>query len=177
MLESRSAEKDFGILYGGKLNTSQQCTFTGMRDNPTWGAPGVLNADQGMWFFLSTQRWQGHIWTVWSSSHPPSTRKTQNTSGSFSKRLWSSIMGLKHFSHEERLKELRLASWEKISFSGDIINAYKYRMEEREDGDRLLLTVPSVRPRYNRHKSKYIQFHLNSSEHKKTHFDCDNGQT
>lgn len=60
---------------------------------------------------------------------------------------------------------MRFASWEKISFSGDIINAYKYLMEEREHGGRLLLTVPSDRPRFNRHKSKYMQFHLNTRKH------------
>lgn len=38
-------------------------------------------------------------------------------------------------------------------------------MEEREHGDRLLLTVPSDRPIFNRHKSKYMQFHLNTRKH------------
>lgn len=129
-----------------------------MRDNLTWGASGVLNADQEMRFFPSTQHWRGHIWTAGSSSHLPSTRKTQNTAGSFSKRPWCSIMGLKHFSYEETLKELRLASWEKTSFRGTFsmhINTW-WKTEK---------TVPSDRPRYNRHKSKNMQFHLNTRKH------------
>lgn len=74
-------------------------------------------------------------------------------------------MGLKNLSYEERLKELRLANWEKRCFNGEIINAYKYLMEDRKDRYKLLLTVPSDRPRYNRHKSKYMQFHLNTRKH------------
>jgi len=38
-------------------------------------------------------------------------------------------------------------------------------MEESEDGARLCLVVPSDRTRGNRHKSKYMKFHLNTKKH------------
>ncbi|TRZ24618.1 hypothetical protein HGM15179_002505 [Zosterops borbonicus] len=77
-------------------------------------------------------------------------------------RAMKMIKGLEHLSYEVRLRELGLFSLEKRWLRGDLINVYKYLMEEyQEGGARLFFVVPSNRTRGNGQKLMHRKFHLN----------------
>lgn len=62
-LESRFVEKYQDILVD-KLNRSQQCTFTTVKTNSTWGALGkALPAGCRSWPFPSIQPLWEHVWS------------------------------------------------------------------------------------------------------------------
>ncbi|KAK4820933.1 hypothetical protein QYF61_008654 [Mycteria americana] len=65
------------------------------------------------------------------------------------------IMGLEHFSYEERLRERGLLSLKKKWLRGNLING----------GARLFSVVPSDRTRGNGHKVKHKRFRPNIRKH------------
>lgn len=72
------------------------------------------------------------------------------------------IKGLKHLSHEERLKELGLFSLENRRLRADLINMYKFlKKESKEDGARLFSVMPSGRTKGNAYKLKHKKLPLN----------------
>ena len=72
------------------------------------------------------------------------------------------MLGLKHLSYEERLRDWRTFSLESRSLSWDPNNVYKYLKGKYKEGRILLFSVvPGGRRRGSEHKLKHRSFHLN----------------
>lgn len=120
----------------------------------------MLKAGQGRWFFPSTQHWWGHIWTVLTFPAQDRHRTLEQVQQRFMKLIYDWSICLMR-----RAWELGLVSLEKVSFSEDLVNINTQWQREKMNG------------KAKWQDKRQIKVHVIPSEHKKTPFSCDNGQT
>ena len=162
LLESSSAESDWGVLVDDRLTVSQQCALVAKKANGIleYIKKSVASRSREVLLPLNSARVRPHLEycvRFWASQF----KKANELLEADQQSIMKMNKGQEHLCYEERLRELGLLSMKKRRLRGDLKNAYKsLKSGCQEDGARLFSVVPSERRRGNGQKLNYKKFHL-----------------